>query len=115
MRIHLKENTEILKLISRPVRISILDELTKGVKCVSDFKDLLKIRQSSISQHLTILRHSNLIDYFIDGKLRCYFLKNSLIPDLVEILKKDYHEELPGPECCPVTKKGKYHGERRRN
>jgi len=50
----------------------------------------------------------------MDGRLRCYFLRDPIIPDILEILKKDYMEELPAPQCCPVTKKGKYPGERRR-
>jgi len=107
-------NVEILRVIAHPVRIMILEELTKGVKCVSDFEDFLEISQPNISQHLALLRNCRIIDYFIDGRLKCYFLVDSIIPDLLELLKKDYHESLPGPECCPVTKKGKYPGERRR-
>lgn len=105
---------EVLKLIAHPSRIAILEELTKGVKCVSDLQDFLEISQSNISQHLSTLRHANIIDYFIDGRLRCYFLKNPLIPDLLEALNKKYQCDLPGPECCPVTKRGTYSGERRK-
>ncbi len=103
---------EILRTVSHPVRIAILEELSKGVKCVSDLQEFLDVSQPNISQHLSALRHADLIDYFIDGRLRCYFLKNPLIPDLIDILRKDYPCELPGPECCPVTKKGKYTGKR---
>ncbi|MBI5049400.1 MAG: winged helix-turn-helix transcriptional regulator [Nitrospirae bacterium] len=105
---------EVLKVVAHPVRIAILEKLSDGVKCVSDLEEFLEITQPNISQHLTALRHAGLIDFFIDGRLRCYFLKNPLIPDLLQILKKDYSEDLPGPECCPVTKKGTYPGERRR-
>jgi len=105
---------EILKTISHPVRIRILEELVNDVKCVSDMEEFLHISQSNISQHLAALRHADLIDYFVDGRLRCYFLKKPIIIDLLEILKKDYPDELPGPECCPVTRKGKYTGERNR-
>jgi len=110
----LASRIELLKLISHPARIAILEELTKGVKCVSDLEEFLDLSQSNVSQHLSALRHAGIINFFIDGRLRCYFLKNPLIPDLLEILKKDYPEELPGPECCPVTKKGTYPGERKR-
>jgi ArsR family transcriptional regulator len=108
------DKIEILKLVAHPVRIAILEELSKGVKCVSDLEDFLEIRQSNISQHLSLLRNADLIDYFIDGRLRCYFLKHPMIPDLLELLKKEYTCSLPGPECCPVTKKGTYPGDRRR-
>ena len=101
---------EILKVIAHPVRIMILEELTKGVKCVSDLEKFLDIRQPNVSQHLSLLRRLELIDYYMDGKLRCYFLKDPLIPDLLKLLKKDYEGDLPAPACCPITKKGKYPG-----
>ncbi len=109
----LTSKVEIIKTIAHPARIAILDELTKGVKCVSDFQDFLEISQPNISQHLSTLRHAGLIDFFVDGRLRCYFLKNPIIPDLLEVLKKDYNGDLPGPECCPVTRKGTYPGDRK--
>jgi len=108
------EKAEILKLLSNPARIMILEELSKGVKCVSDLEGFMEIRQSNISQHLSALRHSGLIDFFIDGRLRCYFLKNPIIPDLLEVLRKDYQCDLPGPECCPITKRGTYTGKKKK-
>lgn len=110
----INNKVEMLKIIAHPVRIAILDELSKGVKCVSDLEEFLDISQPNISQHLSLLRMTGLIDYFIDGRLRCYFLKSPFILDLLEIINKEYHEELPGPECCPVTKKSTYPVERRR-
>ena len=112
--ISLGQKVELLRVISHPVRIRILEELAKGVKCVSDFEDFLELRQPNISQHLSLLRQSGIVDYYVDGRLRCYFLVDPLIPDLIKLLKKDYHETLPRPACCPVTKKGIYPGERKR-
>lgn len=110
----INDKIEILKIVAHPVRIGLLEELSKGVKCVSDLEEFFDISQPNISQHLGLLRRAGIIDYFIDGRLRCYFLKDPFILDLLEILKKEYPEQLPGPECCPVTKKGTYPGERRR-
>ena len=112
--ISLGQKVELLKVLAHPVRMRILEELTKGVKCVSDFEDFLELRQPNISQHLSLLRQSGVVDYYVDGRLRCYFLVDPLIPDLLTLLGKDYHETLPRPACCPVTKKGTYPGERRR-
>jgi ArsR family transcriptional regulator len=108
------QRIELLKAIAHPVRIQILEELIKGIKCVSDFEEFLSMRQSNVSQHLSLLRHYGIVDYYMDGRLRCYFLVDPIIPDLLELLKKNYPELLPGPECCPVTKKGVYPGDRRR-
>ena len=109
----LGKRVELLKVIAHPVRIKILEELIKGVKCVSDFEDFLEISQPNVSQHLGLLRRHGVIDYYIDGRLKCYFLVDPVIPDIIEILKKDYIEELPAPACCPVTKKGIYPGARK--
>ena len=112
--IHVDKRIDLLKVIAHPVRIKILEELTQGVKCVSDFEDSLDISQPNVSQHLTLLRMNGIIDFFVDGRLKCYFLKEPFIPDLLEMLKKQYEEDIPAPACCPVTKKGTYPGERRR-
>ena len=105
---------ETLKAATHPVRVAILEELSKGVKCVSDLEEFLEISQPNLSMHLATLRRLGIIDFFVDGRLKCYFLKDPLILDLLEILKKDYPDELPGPKCCPHTKRGIYPGVRRR-
>jgi ArsR family transcriptional regulator len=112
--IPLEKRIDLLRVIAHPMRIKILEELILGVKCVSDFKGFLDISQPNVSQHLGILRTNGIIDFFIDGRLKCYFLKEPLIPELLELLKKQYKEDIPAPACCPVTKKGTYPGERRR-
>jgi ArsR family transcriptional regulator len=109
-----EKRIELLKVVAHPIRIKILEELIEGVKCVSDFEESLDISQPNISQHLSLLRSHGVVDYFVDGRLKCYFLKEPFIPDLIEILKKQYEEDIPAPACCPVTKKGTYPGERRR-
>ena len=109
----LGQKSELLRAIAHPVRIRILQELTKGVKCVSDFQDFLEISQPNVSQHLSLLRARGVIDFYVDGRLKCYFLVDPLIPDILELLNKGYHGALPAPACCPVTKKGSYPGARR--
>ncbi|MDI6816442.1 MAG: metalloregulator ArsR/SmtB family transcription factor [Actinomycetota bacterium] len=105
---------ELLKIIANPLRVEILEQLEEGVKCVSDFEESINASQPNISQHLALLRRSGLIDYYNDGRLRCYFLVDPVVPDILKILRKQYSGNLPAPACCPVTKKGTYPGIRRR-
>ena len=107
------EKIELLRTIAHPVRIKILEELLKGVKCVSDLEEFLEISQPNVSHHLSLLRTRGLIDFFVDGRLKCYFLVDPIIPDILEILRKNYQGTLPAPACCPATGKGVYPGERR--
>ncbi len=105
---------EILRVIAHPARLKILAELVHGVKCVSDFEDSFNMRQPVVSHHLSILRRFDLVDYFVDGRLKCYFLKDPMVPEIIEVLRKEHAEDLPAPACCPVTKRGSYPGVRHR-
>lgn len=109
----LGQKAETLRLMAHPVRIRILGELTKGVKCVSDLGEFLEISQPNVSQHLSLLRRQGIIDYYMDGRLRCYFLRDPVVPELLKALGKDYRGDLPAPACCPITKRGKYTGRRK--
>lgn len=97
-----RETAELLKVVAHPARLEILQKLESDVLCVSDMEDILGVSQSNVSQHLSMLRHSGLVDYFMDGKLRCYFLKDPRVIDILTLLKKDYEGVLPAPACCPV-------------
>src|SRR5512141_304925 len=93
--IPLDKRIELLKVIAHPVRIKILEDLTQGVKCVSDFEDSFDISQPNVSQHLKLLRTHQVVDFFIDGRLKCYFLREPLIPELLTLLKKEYDDDIP--------------------
>jgi ArsR family transcriptional regulator len=103
---------EILKVIAHPARMKILAELVAGVKCVSDFEGAFDMRQPAVSHHLSILRRYDLVDYFVDGRLKCYFLRDPMIPEIIKVLRREHTGDLPAPACCPVTKRGKYPGTR---
>lgn len=108
-----KDRIELMKMIGHPLRVQILELLEEGVKCVSDFDDFFETSQPNISQHLGLLRRSGVIDYYTDGRLRCYFLVDPIVPELLKLLRKNYGEDLEAPACCPVTKTGKYPGARK--
>lgn len=108
-----RDRVEILKIVGHPLRVEILEQLEDGVKCVSDFEDYFETSQPNISQHLGLLRKAGLIDYYMDGRLRCYFLVDPVVPDLLNLLRKQYEEDLEAPDCCPITRTGKYPGNRK--
>ncbi len=97
-----KAMAELLKVMAHHYRLEVLQKLANDVLCVSDMEELLGTGQSNISQHLAILRRAGLVDYYVDGKMRCYFLKDPRVPDLLAVLAKEYEGSLPTPACCPV-------------
>ncbi len=87
----IRERAEILRLLGHPTRLLILEELARGVKCVSDIRDLLDIPQPNVSQHLTVLRQARIVDFYEDGQLRCYYLlRPALVEALLGFLSGDY-------------------------
>ena len=83
-----EEIAELLKALGHPTRLMIVEELLMGEKCVNDITELLNVRQPNISQHLYILKASNIVNYKREGKRKCYFLqKPELIKNLARILR----------------------------
>jgi DNA-binding transcriptional ArsR family regulator len=99
-----REMAELLKVMAHHYRLEILQKLENDVLCVSDMEEILGTGQSNISQHLSILRRAGLVDFYVEGKQRCYFLKDPKALDILKDLRKEYDHDLPAPACCPVKR-----------
>jgi len=87
----MKHKAELLRILAHPVRLTIMEELSQGAKCVTDIKDLLEISQSNVSQHLMALRREKVIDFHEDGNLRCYYItRPKLVKGLLRFISGDY-------------------------
>ncbi|MBN3039764.1 MAG: winged helix-turn-helix transcriptional regulator [Candidatus Omnitrophica bacterium] len=88
-----QKSADFLKLFSHPTRLLIVSELLKGKRCVSRINRLIKVRQPNISQHLSILRSSGIVESSQKGKEVCYCLKKpKVIEDLLYFFKKNKPE-----------------------
>jgi len=89
-----REAADQLRLLGHPVRLALLDSLSRGPKCVTDMQDLLEVRQANISQHLSVLRRAKIVDYHEDGNLRCYYiLRPGLVRDLMRFIGHEHPSE----------------------
>lgn len=99
-----RKMAEYLKVLAHPYRLEIIQKLENDAFCVSDMEEVLGTGLSNISQHLSLLRRAGLVDYYVDGKLRCYFLKDPRPLEILGVLQKEYEGDLPAPASCPVKK-----------
>lgn len=92
----------ILKALAHPTRLQIVTELQKGTKCVTDIHEILPASQANISQHLTILRNAEIVDFTQDGSQRCYYVcRPELIVSVLSLLQVELPgEKLQAPRCC---------------
>lgn len=67
-----KTQSDLLKAISHPARLAILDLLRDGEQCVCHIEASLSLRQSYISQQLMILKDAGLVEARRDG-LNLYY------------------------------------------
>jgi ArsR family transcriptional regulator len=63
----------LAKALGHPVRVAILRHLIRSGQCVcGDIVALLPLAQSTVSQHLKILKSAGLLQGEIDGPRVCY-------------------------------------------
>ena len=66
---------ELFKALSHPARLAILDLLSQQKNCLcGNITEELPLAQSTVSQHLKVLKSAGLIKGEIDGVRVCYCL-----------------------------------------
>jgi len=99
--------------LSHPARIAILKVLSQRRECVcGEIVSVLPLAQSTVSQHLKVLKESGLIQGEVDGPRSCYCVN----PKAVEKLSVLFHDllgQMPktkskttgmGKSCCRKSK-----------
>ena len=85
---------KLLKALSEPLRLQIIEALSSGEKCVCDLMEEMGLAQSKISFHLKVLKEAELIIDRHRGRWVYYHLNiealNSL-QDWIVVLKENWH------------------------
>lgn len=86
----------MLKALGNPVRFQIMQILAEKQTCITgEIVEFTSLAQSTVSQHLKVLREAGLISGEVDGPATCYCLDENGI----RWLKTQINEWLP--QCCP--------------
>jgi ArsR family transcriptional regulator len=89
-----EQRARLLRTIAHPVRLIILESLCEGPRCVTDINALIDIPQPHLSQHIAALREARLIDRYVNGSLRCYYiLKPTLVNQLIRLISGEHLEQ----------------------
>jgi DNA-binding transcriptional ArsR family regulator len=80
----LQSAAEMLRVLSHPARLRIIEILSEGERCVKRIEEVLGIPQPSVSQHLSRLKYAGLIDSERRGHLVCYRLVDGAARDVLE-------------------------------
>ena len=53
---------KVMKAMAHPSRLFILDELSKGERCVCELTEMIGADVSTVSKHLSILKNAGIVD-----------------------------------------------------
>ena len=88
------------KVLGHPARIAILKHLMKiSGCCCTDLVEELGLAQATISQHLKILKDSNLIKGNIEGKSFCYCINSEKWENMKNVMSPFFNYNIIN-NCC---------------
>ena len=73
---------KLAKALAHPLRVSIIRRLGEVGACVNDLVDVLPVAQSTVSQHLKVLKEAGVVRGIIEGPKVCYCLEPQALSDL---------------------------------
>lgn len=91
-----RTRSEILKALAHPVRVLIVEALSKGDRCVCELNRLANIDQSNISRHLASLKKAGIVADRRDGMKVFYHLRCPCILNALKCAVDVMHESRRG-------------------
>jgi ArsR family transcriptional regulator len=83
-----KKESDILKALAHPIRLRMVEGLMHNECNVNKIVKTLKIPQSTVSQHLALLKVRGIVQLRKEGVKTCYRVSDTRVSALVKILGK---------------------------
>ena len=103
----------MLKALANRHRLIIICQLIEQERSVGELAALLNIRDSTVSQHLALLRKDGLVTARRDGQIIWYSIGSPQARELVRTLYRVYC--APASACAPNTPRKTSRPARQRN
>ena len=58
---HMERRARVMKALAHPSRLFIVDELSRGERCVCELTEMIGADVSTVSKHLAVLREAGLV------------------------------------------------------
>ena len=70
-----EERAKVVKAMAHPSRLKMIDELSRGERCVCDLRELVGADMSTVSKHLAVLKKAGIVEDERRGKQIYYRLR----------------------------------------
>ncbi len=89
------------RALAHPARIAILEYMVEYPGCIcKDIISELDLSQATISQHLKVLKETNLIQGEIDGPTVCYCIRPNIWADMQKLFTRFFETTISKSDCC---------------
>ena len=96
-----KQACSLLKALSDPLRLQVLDQLSTGERCVCDLTSSLALSQSRLSFHLKVMKEAGLLSDRQSGRWVYYRIRPQALDALQNWLKELTRScETPASSCA---------------
>jgi ArsR family transcriptional regulator, arsenate/arsenite/antimonite-responsive transcriptional repressor len=85
--IDISRSARLFHALSDETRLSIIQRLSLGERCVCDLTDALDAAQSRLSFHLKVLKDSGLVTDRRDGRWMYYTLNQETLGEIAELVE----------------------------
>ncbi|MCL4786819.1 MAG: winged helix-turn-helix domain-containing protein [Verrucomicrobia bacterium] len=88
-----KVQAAILKALAHPTRLFIVDELSRGERCVNDLTEMIGVEMPTVSRHLSQLKHAGILEDEKRGVQVFYRLKTPCVMNFFQCVAAVASEE----------------------
>jgi len=89
-----KWQAKVAKALAHPTRIALLEILRRGEVCACEMSPELEASQANVSQHLAVLRDSNLVVARRDGTRMMYRVTDERVFRVLDLMGSIAHDQL---------------------
>lgn len=89
---------DFFRALAHPVRIRLLETLVIRERSVQELQADLSVDQSSVSQHLAVLRNQNIVSARKSGSAMRYGLRDPLVGELLSTARAIFDRHLVGSQ-----------------
>jgi DNA-binding transcriptional ArsR family regulator len=107
MRVAASGASDLLKALANPHRLLLVCQMVERERSVGELAAELKLRDSTVSQHLALLRKDGLVIARREGQTMWYSIANSAAKEIVEILYRTYCGDEDGDKSGEKSGSGK--------
>lgn len=90
-----KTQAGILKALAHPTRLFIVEELSRGERCVCELTEMIGVEMPTVSRHLSQLKHAGILEDEKRGVQVFYRLKTPCVMNFFQCVAAVASEERP--------------------